>query len=167
MALPQTRWFRAGMGALNLDYDAQRHPQIFDALLALDLDAVLKKGQSVHSQQSIEVDSALRTAFRVDLGGREMPWGQCLAVEGLQFRRLRSDIGNVLAHESHRQGMRGIGVVAYCEPQLHDRSKIKVSFRSIEAEDTTTISVALGGGGHKNASSCVIGLTEFQRWRLR
>ena len=165
MALPQTPWFRAGMSALNLDYNAEKHPRIFDTLLSLDLDDVLKKGRSMNSQQRTEVNSALSAAFRVNLGGREMPWGQCLAVEGLQFRRLRSDIGNVLAQESLRQGMRGIGVVAYCEPQLHDRSKIKVSLRSVEAEDTTTISVALGGGGHKKASSCVIDIKEFQRWR--
>ena len=47
---------------------------------------------------------------------------------------------------------------------MGDASQIKVSLRSLGAEDTTVISQAYGGGGHRNASSCVMPLSEFQSW---
>lgn len=49
---------------------------------------------------------------------------------------------------------------------MNDSSRIKVSVRSIgEAEDTTPISEAYGGGGHRNASSFICGVSEFEAWR--
>jgi nanoRNase/pAp phosphatase (c-di-AMP/oligoRNAs hydrolase) len=44
-------------------------------------------------------------------------------------------------------------------------TSIKVSLRSLGDEDTTVITQAHGGGGHKNASSCVMLLAEFERWK--
>ena len=48
------------------------------------------------------------------------------------------------------------------QPAIADTS-IKVSLRSLE--DTTLITQAHGGGGHRNASSCVIPLADFESWR--
>ena len=48
---------------------------------------------------------------------------------------------------------------------MQDLTKIKVSLRSIGEEDTTAVSQAFGGGGHKNASSCVMNIAAFEEWR--
>ena len=166
MACPETPAFRAGINSLGLDFDANKHPEIFDRLLHLDLGQVLQHGQRVHDQQSAEIKEALRSAFKVNLGGSASRWGQCLAVEGRQFSHLRSAIGNNLAEESLRLGMRGIGVVAYVDPGFLDPSKIKLSFRGILQEDTSAIAAAFGGGGHKGASSCLIEHDVFLTWKV-
>lgn len=43
----------------------------------------------------------------------------------------------------------------------------KVSLRSLGREDTTAVSQAFGGGGHRNASSCIISQADFDRWRCQ
>ena len=48
---------------------------------------------------------------------------------------------------------------------MGDPTKLKVSLRSIGEEDTTVISEAYGGGGHRNASSFVLDAAEFEAWR--
>lgn len=49
---------------------------------------------------------------------------------------------------------------------MEDPTRIKVSARSIgEAEDTTLLSEAYGGGGHRNASSFLCDVSEFEAWR--
>ena len=59
----------------------------------------------------------------------------------------------------------GEGVLA---PQLlSPRSPLlKVSLRSVGAEDTTAVARAFGGGGHANASSLLLPAAEFEGWRL-
>lgn len=47
---------------------------------------------------------------------------------------------------------------------LAERGMLKVSLRSIGEEDTTVISEAYGGGGHRNASGCTMPLSEFDSW---
>lgn len=47
---------------------------------------------------------------------------------------------------------------------MQSPTKIKVSLRSIGDEDTTAVSQAYGGGGHKNASSFVTDVQEFENW---
>lgn len=47
---------------------------------------------------------------------------------------------------------------------MGDQSKIKVSLRSIGDEDTTVISQAFGGGGHRNASSFITDIAHFKAW---
>ena len=49
---------------------------------------------------------------------------------------------------------------------MGDASQIKVSLRSIGDEDTTVVTQAYGGGGHRNASSCVVPVKEFESWRV-
>ena len=41
---------------------------------------------------------------------------------------------------------------------------IKLSLRSLGEEDTTVVTQAFGGGGHRNASSCLVPESEFRRW---
>ena len=48
---------------------------------------------------------------------------------------------------------------------MQDSTKIKVSLRSIGDEDTTAVSQAFGGGGHKNASSFITDTAVFEGWR--
>lgn len=47
---------------------------------------------------------------------------------------------------------------------MSDASQIKVSLRSLGDEDTTVVSQAYGGGGHRNASSCLMPAAEWEAW---
>lgn len=117
-------------------------------------------------------------------------FGRALAVEvEPEQAGLRSQLGNVLAARAKEKkekeggdgnGMRSVGVVAYREPGMKkpDPSSpsspsccgedlIKVSLRSIgKDEDTTPVSQAHGGGGHRNASSFLMPASEFARWKV-
>lgn len=48
---------------------------------------------------------------------------------------------------------------------MNDPSQIKCSLRSLGQEDTTAVSEAYGGGGHRNASSFITSVAEFEGWR--
>ena len=48
---------------------------------------------------------------------------------------------------------------------MGDPTQIKVSLRSLGEENTTVVTQAYGGGGHRNASSCVMSLSEFENWK--
>ncbi len=47
---------------------------------------------------------------------------------------------------------------------MGDHPKMKVSLRSIGDEDTTVVSQAFGGGGHRNASSFIVDTIDFETW---
>lgn len=51
------------------------------------------------------------------------------------------------------------------QPDMNDSSRVKCSLRSTGEEDTTVISSAYGGGGHRNASSFILDAAEFESWR--
>lgn len=227
----------AGLASLQLDFNAQENPAIFDQLLAQTPASLIARGRPILAEQQRLVAEAVSQAYTVRLGGAAhagQDWGRCLAVTvGDELARLRSQLGNALAQESARRGLRAMGLVAYLEvggrgsgagegwrrPSLawwavtrsrhrgvgtrawcrwqgqakrheapahvccchrqpgavpspclqaamNDSSRIKVSVRSIgEAEDTTPISEAYGGGGHRNASSFICGVSEFEAWR--
>jgi nanoRNase/pAp phosphatase (c-di-AMP/oligoRNAs hydrolase) len=93
-------------------------------------------------------------------------WGECLAVlVGPDLGALRSQLGNELAARSQECGLRAMAVVAYHEEAV-GAGRVKLSLRSIGAgEDTTAVSGALGGGGHLNASSCIVAAEAFEAWR--
>jgi hypothetical protein len=115
------------------------------------------------------VQAALQGSFRVALGaaaGQAAGWGECLAVlVGPELGALRSQLGNELAAKSRDAGLRAMGVVAYTEEAVGP-GRVKLSLRSIGAgEDTTAVSGALGGGGHLNASSCIVDEPAFEAWR--
>ena len=108
-------------------------------------------------------------------------FGRALAVEVEPDQAgLRSLLGNVLAarakekkeKEGDGKGMRSVGVVAYREPGMKpdpsssSEDLIKISLRSIgEDEDTTPVSQAHGGGGHRNASSFLMPAKDFAKWK--
>lgn len=168
--LPESKAFSAGLASLQLEFDAQKNPTIFDQLLDQTPAGLIARGRPILAEQQRLVAEAVSQAYVVRLGGAANAgrgWGQCLAVTvGDELSRLRSQLGNALAEESARRGLRAMGLVAYVEAAMNDPSRIKVSARSIgEAEDTTPISEAFGGGGHRNASSFLCGVSEYEAWR--
>jgi nanoRNase/pAp phosphatase (c-di-AMP/oligoRNAs hydrolase) len=48
---------------------------------------------------------------------------------------------------------------------MTDAATVKVSLRSCGEEDTTVISAAFGGGGHKNASSFLLNAKLLETWK--
>ena len=100
---------------------------------------------------------------KVSLGPGEQ-FGRCLGVV-TAYAELRSEMGNRLAAKSQKAGLRAIGLLAYQEAGMPDLTMYKVSLRSIGEEDTTVISSAFGGGGHKNASSFLLPIATFkEKW---
>jgi nanoRNase/pAp phosphatase (c-di-AMP/oligoRNAs hydrolase) len=43
---------------------------------------------------------------------------------------------------------------------------IKVSLRAVDGFDTTCVTQAYGGGGHRAASSCLMPQEAFQKWQV-
>lgn len=64
------------------------------------------------------------------------------------------------------QAMKALKADSVLQKAMGDASQIKVSLRSLGAEDTTVISQSYGGGGHRNASSCVMPVSEFEGWKV-
>lgn len=48
-----------------------------------------------------------------------------------------------------------------------DVAVIKLSVRSLGEVDTTAFSTAFNGGGHRNASSCIVAAKEWDCWRCK
>jgi hypothetical protein len=117
--LPGSRAFTAGLASLRLEYDAQKNPAIFDQLLAQTPQGLIALGEPILAEQQRLVAEAVGGAFEVSLGGgtgAARGWGRCLAVRvGEQMAGLRSQLGNALAEESARRGLRAVAVVAYIE----------------------------------------------------
>eukprot|EP00877_Chromochloris_zofingiensis_P003310 jgi/Chrzof1/12980/Cz07g15050.t1 len=170
--LPNSRAFHAGMSNVKMEYDVNKNPQALSALEHINPVEVITKGQAALQYQEELIDAALKTAVTLQLGGEagiDKGWGECLGcvVEG-DLIGFRSTLGNVLAAKSQEAGLCPAGVVAYHEPDMKGEdssSSIKVSLRSLGEYDTTTITQAYGGGGHRNASSCMMDVREFQAWR--
>ncbi|KAK9827608.1 hypothetical protein WJX81_005786 [Elliptochloris bilobata] len=175
--LPHSRACSAGLAPLKLEYDAAKNPGVFDALADLVPEDLIEQGRAALEQEGRLIAAALDAAFRVDLGGaagRAVGWGSCLVVhaEGdVVASGTRSALGNALAERSAAAGLRPIGVVAYHEAGWHGCESVKLSLRSLGGEDTTTVTQAHGGGGHRNASShlvsCLVAVSEFEGWRSR
>jgi len=169
-ALEGSREFHAGLGALSLEYDVHKNPDIFDQLQALDPDAVIQQGKEVLEAQARWIAKTMASAFPVQLGGAKgqaQGWGRCLAVEiASDMAHNRSSLGNSLAQASVEAGLRPISVIAYREKGMSDPTAIKLSLRGVgENTDTTPVSSAFGGGGHKLASSCIVPAEEFSSWQ--
>ena len=83
-----------------------------------------------------------------------------------QQPQLRSEIGNALATLAAARGLDPAAIVAYEEPAAAAAApQFKVSFRSVGAFDTTVFARRFGGGGHANASSCLVPAPEVHSWR--
>ncbi|CAG9461374.1 unnamed protein product [Pedinophyceae sp. YPF-701] len=170
-ALAESKPFYAGLRAKGIEYDANKDPGVFETLLRLDPGELIAAGADLMAEEARVVDAHVAAAFVVQLGGargRSEGWGSCLAVRADGASDLRSPMGNALAAASRARGLRHMGVVAYVEPDAGEPDSIKVSMRSVgPTEDTTVVTKAYGGGGHLNASSCVMSIEEFEAWRVK
>lgn len=164
--LPDSRAFHAGLTSLALDLHAANNPAIFDQLLALTPAEVIAAGKPELQRQAALVAGAVRECHEIELGGEGRGWGRALAVVvAPDVARLRDQLGNELAAEASRRGLRSMAAVAYEEAGIGDASMLKVSLRSV-GEDTTQITQAYGGGGHRNASACLMSKDEFATWAV-
>lgn len=108
-----------GFASLRLDLDAQRNPAIFEQLLQQTPAGLIALGAPILAEQQRQVAAAVAASFEVSLGGAaggRLGWGRCLAVRvGAELAGLRSQLGNALAEESQRRGLRAVAAVAYVE----------------------------------------------------
>ncbi|XP_062109576.1 uncharacterized protein LOC133821092 [Humulus lupulus] len=162
--LPNSKAFSSGFKDLNIEFNVELNPSLFDQLLSLDLEDVISKGMKSLSEKQRLIDEALNESFEIALGGGR--FGHCLAVCADSIAELRSELGHQLATKSHNLNLRGIGAIVYRVPELENDQFLKVSLRSVESEDTTLISQEFGGGGHRNASSFMLSSEEFNGWKV-
>ncbi|KAG8378647.1 hypothetical protein BUALT_Bualt07G0007100 [Buddleja alternifolia] len=162
--LPNSKAFSSGLKDLNLEFDVTSNPSLFQQLLSLDLDSVISQGMSSLAHKQGIIDGILEQSYEIALAGGA--FGCCLAVNADSVQELRSELGHQLANKSLKMNLRGIGAVVYKVPELENDLLLKISLRSINNEDTTSISKEYGGGGHKEASSFMINSSEFQRWKI-
>ncbi|XP_009621556.2 uncharacterized protein [Nicotiana tomentosiformis] len=162
--LPDSKAFSSGLDDRNIEYDVNFNPSLFQQLLALDLKSVIEQGKISLSHKQKRIDEVFEKSFEIALGAGT--FGCCLAVNADSLSELRSELGNQLAVRSRNMKLRGIGAVVYKVPELENDQMLKVSLRSIGDEDTTSISQAFGGGGHRNASSFMLNSAEFENWKV-
>ncbi|CAN6577730.1 hypothetical protein PS2_039251 [Malus domestica] len=162
--LPKSKAFSSGFKDLNLEYDVGLNPSLFQQLLSLDLESLISEGMASLSEKQKLIDEALSSSYEIALGGGA--FGHCLAVNADSISELRSELGHQLATKSRSLSLRGIGAVVYRVPELENDQMLKISLRSVDTEDTTLISQEFGGGGHRNASSFMLGSAEFKQWKL-
>jgi hypothetical protein len=169
----------AGGGTLAADRATavEAADRVFGALAALDMDALVAEGAELLEAQAAEVGAAADGAAPIQLGGaagKAAGWGIGLGVSvHPDLARHRSALGNelasraaALAAEEPGVGWVPVGVVAYRDPtQPAADGRLKVSLRSVGPDaDTTAVTKALGGGGHANASSCMVEGDAFREW---
>lgn len=158
--------FSSGLKDSKIEFDFRLNPSLFQQLLSLNLESVINQGKISLSHKQKLISEALKESFEIALGEEE--FGHCLAVNADEaLSELRSELGNQLACKSQDRNLRGIGAVVYKVPELGDVEKLKISLRSVKEEDTTPVSEKYGGGGHRNASSFMLSLVDFERWKVR
>ncbi|XP_004299480.1 PREDICTED: uncharacterized protein R106-like [Fragaria vesca subsp. vesca] len=162
--LPDSKAFSSGFKDLNLQYDVGLNPALFQQLLSLDLECLISQGMVSLSEKQKLIEEALSQSYEIKLGGGA--FGHCLAVNADSISELRSELGHQLATKSRSLNLRGIGAVVYKVPELENDELLKISLRSVDSEDTTRISQEFGGGGHRNASSFMLGSAEFEQWKV-
>lgn len=162
--LHNSKAFSSGLKDLNIEFNANLNPSLFEQLLSLDLESVIKQGMLSLSHKQRLIDEVLNQSYEIALGGGD--FGRCLAVNADSVTELRSELGHQLANKSCRMNLRGIGAVVYGVPELKNDQMLKISLRSIDNEDTTPISQKFGGGGHRNASSFMLRADSFQQWKI-
>ncbi|XP_018447146.2 uncharacterized protein LOC108818722 [Raphanus sativus] len=166
--LPESKAFNSGIIDLGIEYDFNQNKSLFQQLLSLDHESVINRGKDSLSRKLKRIQQALEQSYEIVLGGGDdEEFGRCLAVNGDEIAELRSELGNQLAEKSKGMRLRGVGAVVYRVPELGDETKLKISLRSVEEEDTTVVSQRFGGGGHKNASSFLLSSTEFEQWKVK
>lgn len=163
-ALPFSNAFSSGLKDMNIEYDVNVNSALFDQLLALDPDLIIAHGQDTLLHKQELIDKVLEQSYEISLGSGR--FGCCLAVDADSVSNLRSELGHQLADKSRNLKLRGIGAVVYKVPELNNDRILKISLRSLGSEDTTPISQEYGGGGHRNASSFMLSVEEFELWKV-
>uniref|UniRef100_A0A0E0K3Q1 DHHA1 domain-containing protein n=1 Tax=Oryza punctata TaxID=4537 RepID=A0A0E0K3Q1_ORYPU len=181
--IPNSKAFSSGLKDLDIEFDVNINRKLFDQasmnlLLELDPEDVISHGQATLSHKQKLIDDCLEKSYEIALGHGK--FGNCLAVNADAISTLRSELGNQLAEKSRNLNLRqryvvltrtngtsrSIGAVVYKVPELNNDNMLKISLRSLNEEDTTSISKEYGGGGHRNASSFLLSGTEFDRWKV-
>ncbi|KAJ8771984.1 hypothetical protein K2173_027161 [Erythroxylum novogranatense] len=162
--LEDSKAFSSGLKDFNIEFSVHLNPSLFDQLLSLDLKSIIDQGMLSLSTKQKLIDEALDQSFEIALGGGA--FGNCLAANADSISELRSELGHQLAAKSCNLNLRGIGAVVYSVPELENDQLLKISLRSLDDEDTIPISQEFGGGGHQNASSFIISIEEFHRWKV-
>ncbi|KAL2892383.1 hypothetical protein RDABS01_008292 [Bienertia sinuspersici] len=163
--LENSKAFSSGLKDLKLEFDFGKNSNVFQQLLSLDFESVINQGIISLSHKQKLISEALEQSFAINLGGGG--FGYCLAVYVDEaVSELRSELGNQLACKSQDRNLRGIGAIVYKVPESENDQMLKISLRSVKSEDTTPISEKFGGGGHRNASSFMLGLPEFEAWKI-
>ncbi|KAI7731485.1 hypothetical protein M8C21_016933 [Ambrosia artemisiifolia] len=160
--LHNSKAFSSGLKDLNLEFSVTLNPLIFQQLLSLDVEHVINQGVNSLSQKQTLINEVLDQSYKIVLDDGSY----CLAVDADSVSDLRSELGHQLAEKSRNHNLRGIGAVVYRVPELNDDQMLKISLRSIDNEDTTSISQKHGGGGHRNASSFMLSCQEFEQWKV-
>lgn len=161
--LPTSRAFYAGLAAAGIDFDAGTNPGMFAQLAALDFDATVATGTARLAEQDAAVREVVAGAFPVAPPGGAKGFAVDLSPS---LAGLRSSIGHALADASAAAGRDALGVVAYREPGMGEGDgRVKVSLRSVGAFDAAALAAAHGGGGHRNAASCMMEPGEWAAWR--
>ncbi|AQK73595.1 hypothetical protein ZEAMMB73_Zm00001d017640 [Zea mays] len=137
--IPNSKAFSSGLKDLDIEFNVNANNKLFDQLLELDPEHVISHGQATLLEKQRLIDDCLEKSYEISLGCGQ--FGSCLVITG-------------------------IGAVVYKVPELNNDQILKVSLRSLEQEDTTCISQEYGGGGHRNASSFILSVTEFDRWKV-
>ncbi|XP_072958242.1 uncharacterized protein [Typha angustifolia] len=164
-ALPHSKAFSSGLKDMEIEYNVNVNLMLFHQLLALDPEHVISHGKETLAHKQRLIDEALEQSYEIELGSAQ--FGHCLAVDADSISYLRSELGHQLANKSRNLQLRGIGAVVYKVPELNNEQMLKVSLRSVDLEDTTSISQKYGGGGHRNASSFMISIGDFEKWKVR
>lgn len=164
-ALPESRSFAAGFGALSLNMDAAKNPRIFAEVAGLDVGAVIAAGAAELERQRVSIEADLAAAAPYAIPGGDSSVLRALAVV-TRAPQYRSELGNQLATLSAAAGLDAVGIVAYEESAGGTGALWKVSLRSLPEFDTTPFSRHYGGGGHKNASSFVTSRDVYESWAV-
>ena len=152
-ALPASLGFNAGLAELKLEYDANKNPGLWAALLALDPQALAASGSALLARQAEARAEERARAFAVrvplatEAGGGAPAHLECLAVL-TAHPELRSEAGAELAALSAERGLAPAGLIAYVEAGAGE-GNIKVSLRSTGDLDVATVCRVYGGNGHK------------------
>ncbi|XP_076951780.1 uncharacterized protein LOC143625285 [Bidens hawaiensis] len=160
--LHNSKAFSSGLKDLNIEFSVTLNPSLFQQLLSLDAEHVIGQGIGSLSQKQALINEVLDQSYEIVLDDGS----HCLAVNGDSVSNLRSELGHQLAEKSRNQNLRGIGAVVYRVPELKDDQVLKISLRSVDNEDTTSISQKHGGGGHQNASAFMLRCQEFEKWKV-
>jgi len=162
--LPDSKAFSSGLKDMQIEFSYKQNQRLFEQLLALDPRSVIDKGRDSLSHKQKLINEALEQSYEISIGNGK--FGNCLATEVETISDLRSELGHQLASKSLELNLRPIGAVVYHVEELANNDILKISLRSIGSEDTTEISQAYGGGGHRNASSFMINRKEFKKWKV-